>query len=387
MRPALLSLLAACAPVETPADTADSGGAETFDRWAPPDEVGPYGVAVRTLEWTDARGKEMKADVWYPAVVPDDAEKGFYEPFLPSLEVYRSLPLDTRGGPHPLAAFSHGMQAIRFQSATTLEYLASHGWVVVSPDHKYATPLDYDPDKQAQVIEERPGDMAAAVDGLVAWADAEGGDWAGAFDASRYAVMGHSLGSVTALVVAGGVADFQGVLDRCEEGVATRQACQLVEELDPALVAGTAGQDPRAEAVVPMSPGVWYAFGYDGEGLADLPPALLMAGTADPILSYDGEAVPTYDAIASDKTLASFEGAGHYLFSDMCTLLPPAAIETVTMECSGGEEWLPSEPAQAVSEAVLTAWLDVNFLGEERSTPWLTADGHGSPAFLTIESE
>ena len=43
--------------------------------------------------------------------------------------------------------------------------------------------------------------------------------------------------------------------------------------------------------------------------------------------------------------------------------------------------------AQAVSKALLTAWLDVYFRGEERSADWLTEDGLGAPDYLTIESD
>ena len=181
--------------------------------------------------------------------------------------------------------------------------------------------------------------------------------------------------------------DFEGAFARCEDGTARGLVCGYLEDIDPARLEGAAGWDPRAEAVVPMSPGVWYAFGFDGEGLADISPSLVLAGTADPILSYDTEARPTWAALGDDKTLASFEDAGHYLFSDMCTLLPVTLIEAFTMECSGGAEWLPAEPAQAVSKALLTAWLDVYFRGEERSADWLTEDGLGAPDYLTIESD
>lgn len=382
-----LPLLVACSSKDSASADLDTGTEPAaFDRWSPPDAVGPYGVAVRTLEFTDARGKDLKVDVWYPAIVEDDDVKGAYESFLPALEVYRNLPLDTRGGPHPVAAFSHGMQAIRFQSASTMEYLASHGWIIVAPDHPFNTPIDWDEDKMPQALEERPGDVASAVDGLIDWAATTGGDWENAFDASRYAVMGHSLGSITALAVAGGEVDFDGAVARCAEGTAAGIACRNMVGVDPERLAGTAGHDPRAEAVVPMSPGVWYAFGYDGEGLADLPPALVLAGTRDPILPYDTEAVPTYAAIGGTKMLATFEDAGHYLFSDMCTLLPPSIIENFTSECSGGDEWLPPQPAQSVSNALLTAWLDVHFRGEERSAEWITEAGLGSPDYLSLES-
>ena len=38
-------------------------------------------------------------------------------------------------GPYPLVVFSHGAYGVRFQSVFFTAYLASHGYVVVAPDH------------------------------------------------------------------------------------------------------------------------------------------------------------------------------------------------------------------------------------------------------------
>ena len=45
------------------------------------------------------------------------------------------------GGPWPIILFSHGNQGIKEQSFFLTEHLASHGYLVVAPDHQYNTAI------------------------------------------------------------------------------------------------------------------------------------------------------------------------------------------------------------------------------------------------------
>ena len=47
-----------------------------------PSVVGPYPVGVTTMRFVDARGKDLVAEVWYPAVVEDGDEPDPYEPTI-----------------------------------------------------------------------------------------------------------------------------------------------------------------------------------------------------------------------------------------------------------------------------------------------------------------
>jgi predicted dienelactone hydrolase len=381
MRVALLSVLAACSadPKVGPADTAvDTEALE----WTPPDVPGPYGVGVRTLTWTDARGKELTADVWYPAHVEEGDAPSDYPPFTLAIGAHRGAPIDVRGRPHPLAAFSHGFAGIRFQSAFLMEHLASRGWVVVAPDHNLNTFLDINAGVTAQVTIERPGDIREAVDHLLAWSDARTDGWVGAVDGSRYAMIGHSFGALTTLMVAGGSVDLYGVIERCVAGEGDGQACRYIDDIEPDAVVGLQEADPRAEVAVPLSPGVWYGFGPDGEGLGTMAPSLVLGGTKDRVLDYEDEIVGTYTRLASPKTFGRYEGGGHYVFTDICLIAP-----FFSPECEDPEGWIDLDAAQATTKALVAAWLDVNFLDEPRSAPWTTVEGLGSPEFLSIEGE
>ncbi|MEC8425616.1 MAG: hypothetical protein VX000_17640 [Myxococcota bacterium] len=357
------------------------GGAEAALEWMRPDEWGPHGVGVKTLSWTDHRGKALVADVWYPAWTEPDAPRAAYEPTTLTMSAVRDAPIDRRGGPLSVIAFSHGFAGIRFQSAFLMEHLASHGWVIISPDHPGNTFLDINPDATGQVVLERPGDIRSAVDHLLGWADAQEDGWGGAIDGSRYAMVGHSFGALTAMMVGGGAVDLTRVAEMCDAGEVGGVACAYIRDVDPTGIVGTAEADPRAEVMVPMSPGVWYGFGPRGEGLGTTVPSLTMGGRADSVLGYDAEIRPTWEALGLPRTLASFDDAGHLVFSDICLI-----SEFLSPECGDEEGWVDLGAAQATIKTLVTAWLDVHFRAEPRAGAWLSEAGLDEPHFLTLET-
>ena len=111
------------------------------------------------------------------------------------------------GERYPLVVFSHGSGGVRFQSWFLLQALASHGYVVVAPDHAGNTALDQllgTADPFPVVAANRPRDVSFAIDEVLARAADPSDPLAGAVDPSRVAVVGHSFGGFTALAVAGG---------------------------------------------------------------------------------------------------------------------------------------------------------------------------------------
>src|SRR5689334_21669106 len=120
-------LLVACVEPPVAEDTADP--------FYTPEEAGPYTPGVVTRDFVDARGKALRIEVWYPA--DDDGDPDPYEeiPFVGDA-VRRAQPAQ---GPFPLVSFSHGFGGIRYQSLFLTERLATHGFVVVAPDHPHNT--------------------------------------------------------------------------------------------------------------------------------------------------------------------------------------------------------------------------------------------------------
>ena len=366
-------------------DTAAADTPEVYEMpWVAPDEWGPFPITADTIEWVDARGKEMVGEVWYPAVAEDGAEP---RPYWPTTLTARSLSRvdpDPRFGPYPLIAFSHGFAGIRFQSIYLVEFLASHGFVVVSPDHEHNTFLDIDDDHLVQVILERPGDVVSAVDEVFRRTEDAEDELYGMLTPGEYAMVGHSFGAFTSLIVGGGAVDILGAQRRCDLGMG--RLCSEIRQITNEDVAAHTMNDDRAVVTVPMSPGIWYAFGDDGEtapGLESVRNPLVLAGDLDKVLRYSSEERPTFEAMAPGKVLATFHGAGHYGFSDICALAP-----FLSDECSGSTDgWMEVADVQRISRTIILSHIRHHLLGESRDAPWLPVNWLADDPMVTVESE
>ncbi len=329
-----------------------------------PDLLGPYEIGATTRDFYDARGKAMRMEVWYPAV-ENAGEPGPYEDLDFTLQAVRdATPAE---GPFPLVAFSHGSGAIRFQSAFMTEHLASHGFVVVAPDHARNTLLDVDPRPEvvAQVMLERPDDVRAAVDEMIGMS--EEGRLPGMIDPDAgYAVMGHSFGALTSLVVGGGRPDIYEAIAYCETDD-DPQACDIVSEDMAEALDEHGAADDRVVATVAMSPFGWYAFEGQGDGLESVRQPLILGGGLDEVTPYDSEIAPVFDALAGPKSLLSFPEAGHYSFSDIC-LLAPLLFD----ECDPDAGFADLETVQRQSNLMVTAYLKVVLEGDGRFEEWLS---------------
>lgn len=145
-------------------------------------------------------------------------------------------------------------------------------------------------------------------------------------------------------------------------------------------------QDERAVVTVPMSPGIWYAFGPDGHsapGLESVRKPLVLAGDLDGVLSYADEELPTYEAMSSTKTLATFHGAGHYGFSDICALAP-----FLSPECAGTNDgWMAVDEVQRITQTITLAHIRTHLMGEARDAPWLAQNWLTVGDQVTVEHD
>lgn len=354
--------LGACSAPDVSNAEPDDAAVEPPPAARTPDEVGPYAVGFATLRVPrDALG-DLVLEVWYPARPAAEDRADRYEEGFLGLDgaAYRDAPVDPRGAPFPVAAFSHGFGGIRFQSAYLMEFLASHGLVVVAPDHAGSTLLDLAPDEAAAVAVRRPRDISDAVDAVRDGA-IDGLD----VDASQYAVIGHSFGAWTALAVGGGILDGAAFEAVCE--VEDRTACDFFvgQHFNADDAARYATPDPRASVTVALAPGAWYAFSADGSGLSGVRAPLVLGGTRDSDLPFETEAVPTYAALGAPKAFGALLGAGHWGFSNMCDLIP-------FDDCAGADKGFmePSRTRAIVTSRVL-AHVRLHLLDRVEDAAWL----------------
>jgi predicted dienelactone hydrolase len=210
-----------------------------------PQPSGPYAVGIVDRELVDqARGRRLMVSVWYPAAQrgapaplthhPDEVMAGlanltglpaplFQHLRYISLAASEGAPALASGGPFPALVFSHGFVGLRLQSSSTLQELASWGYVVVALDHTDAAAVTVFPDGQARFynlerfgipagvepderqISERVfpvwvADQRFVYDTLEAW-ERHDPLLAGRLDLGRIGSVGHSFGGATALEV------------------------------------------------------------------------------------------------------------------------------------------------------------------------------------------
>lgn len=187
------------------------------------------------------------------------------------------------GGPYPLLVFSHGLCGTANGQKFLMPLLASWGFIVASPPHPGSTFADLPAcANTANILAsalERPQDARFVVDTMLALSADTGSPFAGAVDAARIGMSGHSFGGFTT---------FRAVT-----------------------------QDPRFRAALLFAPAV----------PPDMPaitvPSLMMLGEVDSVTiggtAANNETRRAAWAVASPpKRLVEILDAGHFAFSDGC---------------------------------------------------------------------
>lgn len=217
-----------------------------------PPPGGPYAVgtlvfqatdAAREEHYTEAAGdhREITIQVWYPAAAgaegrgalwlerPDlysavlSAQVGMPPFFFDHVDGVRTNAIAgapvADDGPFPVLVYSHGWNAWRGINTDQVEKLASHGYVVIVPEHAYGANLSILPDGRAiynlpsivpdreevgdeayftsirRLVDTYAGDIRFCLDKAAEWNVAGGASpFGGKLDLERVGVFGHSTG-------------------------------------------------------------------------------------------------------------------------------------------------------------------------------------------------
>jgi predicted dienelactone hydrolase len=308
---------------------------------------GKYPAGYRQFTTTGAQKQALMVRAWYPALrsanqrnptLTYKAPNKFDEQILPGKEITAvgKASVNARpqhsAAPYPLVVFSHGYAISPIVFSTLVEHYASHGYIVLAPEHNET--FDQTLTGFWKALIDRPVDIHRTID-YAEQLNKPGAALAGMIDMDNIAVVGHSYGGYTALAAAGARFDFAAYKTRCADLTADDPLnffCGPVvpKEADMATRAGLSEVpsglwpsvgDPRVKAAISMA-GDAYLF--DQTGLAEVKvPIMVMGGTVDEGTPYTWGAKLTYDYAASkNKTLINFPGAGHMLFVDPCDNLP-----------------------------------------------------------------
>jgi len=293
-----------------------------------PEEPGPYGMGATeitvTYEDPDVPGRmrELPCVVWYPA--KEQGETFYYDGWYPAEAVYDSVAADTSGAPYPVMAFSHGNSGMHVQSWTMMEYLVTHGFVVGSCNHVGNTAADWNEFGKAAVpqsIHDRPYDVSALIDHMLAMGEEDGGLLSGMTDEDRIAASGHSLGGYTTLAVAGASLETQKFIAWCAENP-DFEFCSYLTNYDTGMIKDGVVGDSRVKAAVSYTPASYRFFDGDN-GLSKLTiPTMIMGGDRDGTCPVDTEARPIYYGLGSEhKAFVIVNNSAHMSFSNMCDLI------------------------------------------------------------------
>jgi dienelactone hydrolase len=352
-------------------DDDDDDNDTSFDEPYDPTDLGPYEVGNRTFLFVDenrvdrvSRGyRKLLTEVWYPAPknaveLPANTVRSFMEPWsdfiktilalllppeeLENLEAetgsYRNAPLETRGGPYPIVMMSHGNAAIRFAYWSLAEYLASHGYIVISPDHignaVFVTLPDrlqiYNPIHMPVSAVYRVMDLWFLTDLFTELNDFDPeGLFTGMIDTESIGVVGHSLGGVTG--------------------------------------SEWAILDPRVTAAVDM--GAFFIPIFPANFNAAL---MVMVGSEDRTMGDWTPFTKIFHRISPTPKywLEVFDG-GHYTFSDACDLIPTLMGEGdgcgIGHRKDTGEEfdYLDQETGFAIMNSYITAMFGYHLKGRD----------------------
>ena len=329
-----------------------------------PSERGPFNVGVRTFVFVDHTRfqtygnmpRTLLTEIWYPTndnegqvntvgemvgALPDwalDIANYYYGDNFNDVLKIKTTALckaerTTPEYPYPVILFSHGLTAIRFQNYSICEHLASHGFVVVAPDHYDNAVFSnipghlilFNPVSTVTAEFERTSDITFLVNKLTKLSQSDGHFLEDFIDPRRIGLFGHSYGGLTSYLAGA----------RVKEVLSTAP-------MNPVIINSNADTFTK--------------------------PMMVLVGEEDNLAGnmFDSntKARRDYNAHAGDKAFILMKNGGHYSATDACALLPPGYISDDITGCGG--DMIDSVLANEIMGGYLVSFFSVTLKLDER---------------------
>lgn len=288
-------------------------------------EAGPFGVGYRSwpLSYVPAgqtESRDISVHVWYPTLSVEGEHpryEGLFRDEVALVDVPAAAPAHAEG--YPLFVHSHGWRGFPGASWPMLDRLASHGWVVVMPEHVGSTLTRFEDPRPVAHYYERSLDVTEAVDALAALPVS---DPLSRTATERFVLGGHSFGVHTVWASVGAHFDVEQIRAGCwADGRCTEAELSV-------FAAGVT--DSRIVAALPIAGAIDPAFfgerGHDSVRV----PMLSVTGSADTV---DGRAQQTRVSPPVPLDWVEVEGACHNSFAVptlACATLEAASADHLT---------------------------------------------------------
>jgi predicted dienelactone hydrolase len=294
-------------------------------QFAPPE---PY-------EWRGAKTHALVTDIWYPADPAANEQMQWIgsadAPFAKGAKAAPEAALVPGTEKFPLLLLSHGIGGSSAMMAWFGAALASHGYIAAAVNHPGNNALEDYTIPGAVFWGQRAHDLSVLLDLLLA--DAAFGP---RIDAKRVGAAGFSLGGLTVIELAGGIAEFSRYQDFCKSPKADGMCKDTLEypgllanvtalaKTDSAIQAGLAEnfkshRDPRIRAIFAMAPAVGPAF--DPDSLVKISiPTQIVAGAVDNVVPVESSA-KFFAGKIPHAQLTIYQAVGHYTFLATCAEL------------------------------------------------------------------
>jgi len=292
----------------------------------PVTELGPFGVGYRTFPLSYVpRGQTVARDidvhVWYPTLSASGRHPSYEMLFRDDVALIDAPPADpVHPGGYPLFVHSHGWRGFPGASWPMLGALASHGWLVVMPEHVGSTLTNFEDPRPLAHYYERSLDVTEAVDAIAALPETDPLSRAAT---DRFVLAGHSFGVHTVWASVGASFDVDAIRADC-------MPAGRCTEAELAVFAEGVG-DPRIVGALPIAGDIDESFfGADGHRTVTVP-LLSITGSADGV---DGAAQQAQVSPPVDLDWVEVEGACHNSFA-----VPTIGCDTIDADLAGRITW------------------------------------------------
>ena len=211
---------------------------------------------------------------------------GFTDSYSLNADVYLPKGLTQ---PAPLAVLTHGFTSDRTHFQYLAEHLASHGYLVLVPEHigsnsEYKEAFlrgELSVDVSPLEFSSRPLDITYLLDVIESHEEFQG-----LIDWSQVGVLGHSFGGNTALVVSGAPLNQARISQVCQENKLSLNPSILLQCRASSLPPGEYNQrDPRIKAAVAVNPVTSSVLGPESMSQIAIP-TMILAGNEDIVAPF-----------------------------------------------------------------------------------------------------